>query len=700
MVKKKVPPTVFSSATQHKKRKKKYSKGFLKSPNRAARVQKAVHQVVHENIPIKRAARQNSLSYGFLHRRISGDVDVESRNGPPTMFSVEEERSLSRWLSEMAKRGMGLSPGEFLDFVEEIIKKEKSCRNFKSSRPSYTWYYSFMARNSDVVERRKEASLESSRIKVTQSKLDRWFDSYYQFVSSLNLLDKPHRIWNADETGFQMGSKSGHVIGPTTSEYTGSLPHLTGGSTKQRLTVMYCGNAEGELMPPFFVFPKPRPTAYDPLVGSTRGSAVTYTKKGWMNGDTFSKFLDHFDRNAGPERPVILLIDSASCHIDVNTFDYAVAHGIEIYRIVPNATHLMQPMDVGIFGPLKRQWNLTVKKNTREQPGDPINKATFPAKLHETVLAFYKPLTVMNSFKSSGIYPINREAISNEKLKPSLTFKSKTPQDEPSTSVPSQRADDAFQVFRSVLDEATVTEYEKRMSLAGGDDDAESLPLSPRFRTYKQLKMKTGIPRELPKVSAVQQATEYNIPCGLSMLVAAVDHVTSEECATPENTVTSSQPCSQATISNTLEDALTFPQAVPTVSRSRRLLDSLPDNLTSPDCLRRMALHQLEKVRHKAKMEHKAKQRYLQKKKKENKSTSTGLGEYPQDHGQGAETLCPVCNVSYEANVRKGDNLMWIQCDECLEWMHQKCIPSSLAYDQETVVEDTNAKFVCHKCAV
>ncbi|KAH3816585.1 hypothetical protein DPMN_118103 [Dreissena polymorpha] len=74
-----------------------------------------------------------------------------------------------------------------------------------------------MARNSHLVEIRKESSLENSRAKVTSEELDRWFANYYKFVSELHLLDKPNRVYNADELGFSMGSKAASVIGPTKS---------------------------------------------------------------------------------------------------------------------------------------------------------------------------------------------------------------------------------------------------------------------------------------------------------------------------------------------------------------------------------------------------------------------------------------------------------------------------------------------------
>ena len=93
--------------------------------------------------------------------------------------------------------------------------QEKRKTVFKNDIPSYTWYYNFMARNSHIVEKRKESSLENSRAKVTSKQLDEWFNNYKKFVSQLHLLDQHRRTYNSDKSGFSMGSKPSSVIGTT-----------------------------------------------------------------------------------------------------------------------------------------------------------------------------------------------------------------------------------------------------------------------------------------------------------------------------------------------------------------------------------------------------------------------------------------------------------------------------------------------------
>lgn len=322
-----------------------------KSPHKNAR--KALYQVFNKQLSIRKAAREHNISYSSLQRRTSGLVEIDKKRGPAIIFNKTEEETMAKYLSEMAQRGMGLRPTEFLDFVENILKNDNREKKFKDGRPSWDWYYSFMNRNKHIIQKRTETSLEISRVKVTTEEVDDWFHKYRMFISD-NHLDKPERVYNADETGFTMGSKSGQVIGPSKKLQKEPVPHVTGGRSKERVTGMYCANAEGTILPPFFVFAKPKPKSYDLLAGSHRYARAEFTDKGWMDAETFRKFIQHLHTHAVKERPIVLLIDSVGSHVDMEAFSAAKALGIEIYRLVRNATHLMQPLDVAVYGPLKK----------------------------------------------------------------------------------------------------------------------------------------------------------------------------------------------------------------------------------------------------------------------------------------------------------------------------------------------------------
>ncbi|KAH3820405.1 hypothetical protein DPMN_122151 [Dreissena polymorpha] len=151
--KKKVVQHVHSSPAQKSAKavSNKYKlKGKRMSPRKTMAVRRALYSVCNESMSLRKAARECNLSYSFLQRRYSGETDIDKVKGPATIFTKEEEENMASWLSEMAQRGMGLRTCEFLDFVQDVVKREKRKTPFTDGRPGYSWYIAFMNRNSNL----------------------------------------------------------------------------------------------------------------------------------------------------------------------------------------------------------------------------------------------------------------------------------------------------------------------------------------------------------------------------------------------------------------------------------------------------------------------------------------------------------------------------------------------------------------------
>lgn len=85
--------------------KRKYRRGFPKSPSKESRAKKALFEV-RSGESINKTAEKYKLSFSYLQRRVSGTVSVERRNGPPPVLTTEEENAIANYVCEMALRGM------------------------------------------------------------------------------------------------------------------------------------------------------------------------------------------------------------------------------------------------------------------------------------------------------------------------------------------------------------------------------------------------------------------------------------------------------------------------------------------------------------------------------------------------------------------------------------------------------------------
>ena len=72
--------------------------------------------------------------------------------------------------------------------------------------------------------------------------------------------------------------------------------------------------------------------------------------------DLFGHLFDHFLKYAPPIRPLLLLLDGHLSHYCPSMIHQAAEHKVILFVLPPNTTHLTQPLDKGIFGPLKTEW--------------------------------------------------------------------------------------------------------------------------------------------------------------------------------------------------------------------------------------------------------------------------------------------------------------------------------------------------------
>lgn len=94
----------------------------------------------------------------------------------------------------------------------------------------------------------------------------------------------------------------------------------------------------------------------DMTVGEVPGTFYGLSESGWMDSELFEEwFKHHFLRYAPPIRPLILLLDGHSSHYQPNFIRTALAEKVIIFCLPPHSTHILQPLDNGVFGSLKKQ---------------------------------------------------------------------------------------------------------------------------------------------------------------------------------------------------------------------------------------------------------------------------------------------------------------------------------------------------------
>jgi hypothetical protein len=121
--------------------------------------------------------------------------------------------------------------------------------------------------------------------------------------------------------------------------------------------VIAAGNASGQSIPPYYIFPGQRWNE-DFLKGACTGSAGEMSKTGWSNSAVFLNYLTkHFTKyvaTKASEVPTLIMYDGHRSHISLTLTEWAKLNNIILFVLPPHSSHVTQPLDVGIFGPFKK----------------------------------------------------------------------------------------------------------------------------------------------------------------------------------------------------------------------------------------------------------------------------------------------------------------------------------------------------------
>ena len=160
-----------------------------------------------------------------------------------------------------------------------------------------------------------------------------------------------------DEKGFMKGSdpnRKDRILVPAKE----ALEAIAAGVTdREWISVIETIGTSDTPVPPTIIFRgQVLPYSWTEGLHSEVGKwLLLVTEKGWTNQDAALEWLKHFDKHTRMRvkgRKRLLLLDGHLSHQTVEFISYCADHDIIPLRMPPHTTNYLQPLDVGIFGPL------------------------------------------------------------------------------------------------------------------------------------------------------------------------------------------------------------------------------------------------------------------------------------------------------------------------------------------------------------
>ena len=326
---------------------------------------------------------------------------------PNRAINQEEEEALVRYIIWMADHGFPLTRSIIKSLALEIIKDrgQKTLVNIQRGL-SDNWWSRFKARHPELTTRIPD-SLDRARVLVaTPVAIDR-FLAYTRISLIHSLHEKTHLIWNCDETGFGDKPKSREkVMCPKGKRHI----YRQQTTTREHITVHMAVSAAGAHVPPFIIYPRCLPNISYALDGP-KDSLYGYSEKGYMTSELFRKWLDHFIKLTPQERPLVLIMDQHETHCGRHVIDVCRANHIEILLLPPHTTHMLQPLDISVFNPLKADFSTLASRMGLVRGDMMIGKKQFSSVLKHAHEKAVTAENIMAGFRKAGIHPLSKEAV-------------------------------------------------------------------------------------------------------------------------------------------------------------------------------------------------------------------------------------------------------------------------------------------------
>ena len=104
-------------------------------------------------------------------------------------------------------------------------------------------------------------------------------------------------------------------------------------------------------------------------------------------------------------------------HMSIELIEKARANDIHLLCLPAHTTHILQPLDVGVFKSFKSHFNKACQKYMKAHQGQVITPL-LASLVKETVTNSVVPLNILSGFKKCGIHPLNPGEVKDGQLAP------------------------------------------------------------------------------------------------------------------------------------------------------------------------------------------------------------------------------------------------------------------------------------------
>ncbi|XP_021696059.1 uncharacterized protein LOC110675412 [Aedes aegypti] len=260
-----------------------------------------------------------------------------------------------------------------------------------------------MGRHPDISLRTPESTSLMRAVGFNRPQVDLFYSNLRTLTERYNF--RPSNIYNCDETGVTCVQKHLKVLAPKSARQVGKI---TSAERGKNVTILFCMSATGVYIPPFFVFPRVRMNDHLRFNAPMDSKGVAQPK-GWMNGEFFLKWLEHFVKFSRPsnESPVLIILDGHSSHKTLEVINFCRNNNVHLISLPPHTSHKMQPLDRTFMKPFKDSYHERCDVWIRAHSGARITDYDIAGIVRQAYLKVARTDIATSGFECTGIVPFD-----------------------------------------------------------------------------------------------------------------------------------------------------------------------------------------------------------------------------------------------------------------------------------------------------
>nr|CAI5845544.1 unnamed protein product [Callosobruchus analis] len=332
---------------------------------------RAVKDVINKVESYRSAEKKYGIPKSTIEFRIKHPGHKDTC-GPSPVLSDEEEKILVNWIIDTASKGFPKKANDLKSSVQKFLNDHPRNNPFKNNRPGDGWVKAFLKRHREISERTSE-SVSSASACVSEKDIRQWFSEVGNYIKESGLKDviaDPSRVYNADETGFEINPSTGKVFAKRGAK---NVYKIDRGAAKENITVIFAFSASGQISVPMIIYPYVRfPEKIAKSINPEWG--IGRSAKGWMTSETFYEYI------ANVFHPYLNPTTVRCCCFSTTCLPLAA-------------------------------WRRTVREWDEEHPAEVLNKVTFAPVVEKAIKSSIKAETLVNGFRACGLFPFDPNAI-------------------------------------------------------------------------------------------------------------------------------------------------------------------------------------------------------------------------------------------------------------------------------------------------